>query len=88
MYLIELGIDKLPKNGENTAVWLQKILEPVEGIESVSKENQLYRIECSKDISSSIARRIMEEGMDLHFLNRKEYGLDAIYNRYFEKGIK
>jgi ABC-2 type transport system ATP-binding protein len=89
-YLIELGIHKRSgsNNGEGSARWMQKILEPVEGIESVSKENELFLIECSKDISSSIARKIMEEGLELHFLNRKEYGLDAIYNRYFEGGLK
>jgi ABC-2 type transport system ATP-binding protein len=69
-----------------SAGWIQNILKPVDGIESVSKEKDLFRIQCSTDISAAIAKRIIEEGLGLRFLNRKEYGLDAIYNRYFEGG--
>ena len=88
MYLIELGIDEntLHANSEMSASWMQNILKPVDGIESVSKEKDLFRIQCSTDISSAIAKRIIVEGLGLRFLNRKEYGLDAIYNRYFEGG--
>jgi ABC-2 type transport system ATP-binding protein len=88
MYLIELGIDEntLHSNNEMSASRMHNILKPVDGIESVSKEKDLFRIQCSTDISATIAKRIIEEGFDLRFLNRKEYGLDAIYNRYFEGG--
>ncbi len=88
MYMIEVGIENFPKNEENPAAWLQKLLMPLEGINSVSKVNNLFCIECAKDISSEIAREIINKGFGLHFLNRKEYGLDAIYNRYFEGGTK
>ncbi len=89
MYLIELGIDEnsLHKNSAMSANWLQNLLTPLDGIESISKEKELFRIQCSADISAAIAKKIIEEGLGLCFLNRKEYGLDAIYNRYFEGGI-
>ncbi|MGQ8337860.1 ABC transporter ATP-binding protein [Sunxiuqinia sp. A32] len=88
-YLIELGIAENRREPDNpvTVENLERIFEPVSGIESVSKENELFRIECETDISSSIARKIMENGLELHYLNKKEYGLDAIYNRYFEGGL-
>jgi ABC-2 type transport system ATP-binding protein len=70
-----------------SANWLQNLLIPLDGIESISKEKELIRIQCSVDISAAIAKTIIEAGLGLRFLNRKEYGLDAIYNRYFEGGI-
>ena len=53
---------------------------------SVRKENDLYQIECSVDLSAEIARTIIGSGAGLHYLNKKEYGLNDIYYRYFEGG--
>ncbi len=86
-FLIELGIDENStnrKNGELSGTWLQNLLEPISGIESVSKDKALFQIRCSTDVSAQIAEKIIDEGLGLRFLHRKEYGLDAIYNRYFE----
>ncbi|MCD6354683.1 MAG: ABC transporter ATP-binding protein [Prolixibacteraceae bacterium] len=89
MYLIEVGIDKstIPKSVEPSENWLAKLLEPIDGIESVTQQKELFQIECARDLSVEIARNIVDAGIGLTFLNRKEYGLDAIYNRYFEGGI-
>lgn len=89
MYLIQLGIDEksLPNGTTMDGQWLKRIVENVDGIESISLENNIFQIECASDISSSIAKCIIEQGFRLQFLNRKEYGLDAIYNRYFEGGL-
>ncbi|GIP57456.1 ABC transporter ATP-binding protein [Paenibacillus woosongensis] len=38
------------------------------------------------DCSDAIARMIIEDGVALFGLQRKEYGLDEIYHRYFEGG--
>jgi len=86
-YLIELGVGGGNGNAQLTTGFLSEVLEPVTGIQSVSKENELFLIECDGDISSEIAKKVMENKLELHFLNRKEYGLDAIYNRYFEGGL-
>ncbi|MCU4156841.1 ABC transporter ATP-binding protein [Carboxylicivirga sp. A043] len=86
MYLIELAIDsgdKSPIGSEE----LEKLLAPIEGIQKVSADNTLFQIECSSDISSSIAKTVIEADYELNFLSKKEYGLDAIYNRYFEGGL-
>jgi ABC-2 type transport system ATP-binding protein len=89
MYLIQLGIDEksLPNGTTMDGQWLKRIVEKVDGIESISLENNIFQIESASDISSSIAKCIIEQGFRLQFLNRKEYGLDAIYNRYFEGGL-
>lgn len=88
MYLIELSIEKssLPKDVEHDENWLRKILEPLEGVEKIVKVNEHFQIECASDISPGISKQIVECGLGLNHLTRKEYGLDAIYNRYFEGG--
>lgn len=89
LYLIEVGIDKstVPKDVELSGNWLAKLLEPIDGIESIKRQKDLFQIECARDLSVEISRNIVNAGVGLSFLNRKEYGLDAIYNRYFEGGI-
>ncbi|SMO79787.1 ABC-2 type transport system ATP-binding protein [Saccharicrinis carchari] len=87
-YLIELGIEaKSQANKDAIAVEaLQKVLSSVEDIQSIRKEKDYFQIECSTDNSSAIAKAVIDANYNLHFLNKKEYGLDAIYNRYFEGG--
>jgi len=88
MYLIELSINKntLPKDGELSADWLYNLLMPIDGIEKITVHDDSFHVRCSQDLSTAIARKIIEKGFGLSYLNRKEYGLDAIYNRYFEGG--
>jgi ABC-2 type transport system ATP-binding protein len=88
-YVIEAGIslpESKPARNEDSVNWLNRLLKPVDGIKSVSIVKDLFYIECSRDLSSEIARAVVESGADLKSLNRKEYGLDDIYYRYFEGG--
>jgi len=71
---------------EITAGWLQQILQKVEGVNEVRKEEQFFEIDCSADVTADIARVIMKAGIGIHHLNKKEYGLNDIYYRYFEGG--
>jgi len=87
-FLIEAAISGNNGNGK-TAVSvnsIKQILKPVEGIKKISVEKDVFQIECSWDATADIAREIVKSGGDLNFLNRKEYGLDDIYYRYFEGG--
>jgi len=88
MYLIEVSINKntLPKDVELSADWLHHLLMPIDGIETITMQDDSFQVRCSQDLSTAIAQKIIEKGFGLSFLNRKEYGLDAIYNRYFEGG--
>jgi ABC-2 type transport system ATP-binding protein len=81
---INAGSDS-PAN-QYTAEWLLKILTHIEGIIAVNIKNDLFQIECSLDLTSDIARAIVESGSGLNYLNKKEYGLNDIYYRYFEGG--
>jgi ABC-2 type transport system ATP-binding protein len=59
-------------------------LKKINGVMTIENKDNLLRIGCSSDITSDISRAILESGAELNFLSRKEYGLDDIYNRYFE----
>ena len=69
-----------------TTDWLKEVLKPVAGVIDVNKKNDIFQIECSRDSTPEIARAIVESGAGLNYLNKKEYGLDDIYYRYFEGG--
>jgi len=85
-YLIELGIDANFKNVTDTDM-LESMLTSLDGFQSIKKEQEYFEIECSADISSGIAKAVMDADYKLSYLNKKEFGLDAIYNRYFEGGV-
>ena len=79
-YIIEAGIAE--KNGHD----LHELLTTIEGVTSVKQKGNLLQIGCSQDITADIARQLVGAGADLNSLHKKEYGLDDIYNRYFEGG--
>ena len=91
-FIIEAGISKLKsKTSESTveaqtADWLKEVLKYIDGIKTIHKKNNTFYIECSHDLTADIARAIVESGAGLNYLNKKEYGLDDIYYRYFEGG--
>jgi ABC-2 type transport system ATP-binding protein len=90
--IIEAGIRTFGKTdpgyarNDFSAAWLTDILKNTPGVLSVRKENDLFQIECSGDLSPEIARAITESGAALYYLNKKEYALNDIYYRYFEGG--
>ena len=66
--------------------WLKEILKHIDGVIAINLKNDIFHIECSRDLTPDIARAIVESGAGLNYLNKKEYGLDDIYYRYFEGG--
>lgn len=75
-----------PEESKTPENWLKNTLRDIEGVLSVKKENDLYKIECSVDLTAEIAKTIIESGGELYYLNKKEYALNDIYYRYFEGG--
>lgn len=69
--------------GEND---LKKLLNPIEELKSIISFTDGYRIESSRDCSAEIAQSIVQAGLHLHYLNKKEFGIEDIYNHYFEGG--
>jgi ABC-2 type transport system ATP-binding protein len=89
-YTIEAAISSFHNNSpdpsvrNNLAPVIEKELQKIKGVTSIKIENGVFNIECSSDTTSEVARVIVESGAGLHYLNKKEYGLDDIYYRYFE----
>jgi ABC-2 type transport system ATP-binding protein len=92
-YIIEAGITRsavspsgLTGDINYNSEWLTELLKPVDGIIAVNMKDDIFNIECSRDLTPDIARAIVESGAALNYLNKKEYGLDDIYYRYFKGG--
>jgi ABC-2 type transport system ATP-binding protein len=91
-YIIEAGIFQTGvttsgiSGNKYTTDWLKEVLQHIEGVIAVNIKNDIFHIESSRDSSTDIARAIVESGAGLKYLNKKEYGLDDIYYRYFEGG--
>lgn len=63
------------------------LIEKVKSIPSVHKVEQLgqqLEIYCGEDVSAEISKLIVQSGAHLLQLNKKDFGLDEIYHRYFE----
>lgn len=67
---------------------LKQLLFKIEGIIEIAEKDDHLLIESSRDAASEIAGVIINSGARLSFLNKKEYGLNDIYYRYFEGGKK
>ena len=72
--------DNLENKLSNTLIALGKTIKTkVEGTQ--------FSVEAEKDISAQLSRHIFNSGFDLVRLQKKVFGLDEIYHRYFE-GVK
>jgi ABC-2 type transport system ATP-binding protein len=85
-YMIEAGVFPDGTGKTYTTEWLAGILKHIDGLKTVSQKDGVFQIECSRDVTPEIAGAIVGSGAGLNYLNRKEYGLDDIYYRYFEGG--
>jgi ABC-2 type transport system ATP-binding protein len=63
---------------------LSDTMQQIDGVASVAFRQNTFHIGCARDASSAIARTIVTSGCELTHLQKKTYGLDDIYNRYFE----
>ena len=93
-YTVEAGISAIPvkeidlDNARQASGWLKDTLGKLDGILDVNSDQRKFQIECSRDLTQEIASAIVGSGASLTYLNRKSYGLDEIYYRYFEGGIE
>jgi len=82
-FIIEAGIG-FPSMSDGAGEKLQKALQNIDGVMTIQLKNDIFRIGCSRDVATDVARVIVESGAGLNFLQKKEYGLDDIYRHYFE----
>ena len=91
-FITEVGLSiAFDENHENSLkdysiIWLREILKDIDGINGIKFSNEKFQIDSSRDVTSEIARAIIKSDVGLNYLNKKEYGLDDIYYRYFEGG--
>jgi ABC-2 type transport system ATP-binding protein len=88
-YIVEAGVVYPYHNnpdtpGNNTETWLSGLLSSLKDVTAIKQKNEIFQIECTQDLTTEIARLIIGAGAGLTYLNRKEFGLDDIYYRYFE----
>lgn len=77
-FMIEAGIDSASDD-------LQAKLGSIPGVLSVMPESGVWRIGCTRNAASDIARAVLENGATLNYLKQSQYGLDDIYHHYFQK---
>ncbi|MGS2762798.1 ABC transporter ATP-binding protein [Sinomicrobium sp. M5D2P9] len=63
---------------------LEDMLLNIKEVSSVKELDRKIHIACTDDITPVIAKTLVEAGADILYLCKKEYGLDEIYQRYFE----
>lgn len=74
--------DTLPAN------WAHRTeLEQLHGVKHVTVEPDSIEISCGADITPDLVRFFVNKGLDVTGVKRKEFGLDEIYQKYFENRI-
>jgi ABC-2 type transport system ATP-binding protein len=89
-FIIEAGVKFSPpgKAGLLTDPFasekLMDSLRSIKGVINIELGNDTFLIGCSHDATREIVMTIVDSGAEITSLNKKEYGLNDIYNRYFE----
>lgn len=82
---IELGIE-VPGGTREDAEAIADRLAGLPDVVRIEKKEGRYFFHCSRDMTGELAKAVVEAGAVLTHLNRKDFGLDEIYHRYFEEG--
>jgi ABC-2 type transport system ATP-binding protein len=73
-----------PGSPDTSYADLQKALEQVGGVVQVRRDGNHFLVESDREVGPVISRIVLDSGFGLNHLNRKVYGLDEIYYRYFQ----
>jgi ABC-2 type transport system ATP-binding protein len=65
-----------------------KELEQLAAIQNVSISEKTVELSCTEDITPDIVRFFVNEGLNVMGVQKKQFGLDEIYQRYFENNLK
>ncbi len=71
---------------ENINDILMKTLENLDGVIDISRQDKEVNMKCRENIAPEIAETIVKNQGSLLHLSYQEYGLDDIYQYYFEGG--
>ncbi|MCT2534454.1 ABC transporter ATP-binding protein [Aquibacillus koreensis] len=59
-------------------------IHDIHGVNRVEMNHSTMDVYCQEDVTPDIARTIIQHDRALYHINKKNYGLDEIYHRYFE----
>lgn len=100
--LVEGSVDKLSRNlftNENYVVsiilretppagWEEEVaLRQLDNVQQVTVRDRVVEISCLRDITPDLVRFFVHKGLDVMGVHKKEYGLDEIYEKYFENNL-
>lgn len=83
-FIIEAGINIAEASAKVGIESVINLLCQIDGVEQVYSDSSRLKIDSNRDVTSEVARTIVNAGAGLYYLNKKEYGLDDIYYKYFE----
>ncbi|PTR00109.1 ABC-2 type transport system ATP-binding protein [Mucilaginibacter yixingensis] len=92
--LEKLAAQLFGKAGYITAVTLEEpvakpepltdIVKNLDGVEQIDVHEHEIDITCSRDMTPDLVRYLVKEGCNITRVNQKNYGLEDIYQKYFE----
>jgi len=62
-------------------------LQQLGEVQKISITDNVIEISCHQDITPTIVRFFVNKGLDVMGVQKKEYGLDDIYQKYFENNL-
>lgn len=65
---------------------LASLLARLDGVVSVERDGESWRVRAKRDVRPDIARAVVERGWSLLHLRQRDFGLEEIYLRYFREG--
>lgn len=79
-YVVQITFrDALPGFGEHV-----EALRKLEGIKNVTIGESSIEVSCSEDVTPDVVRFLVQKGLNITGVHKKEFGLDEIYHRYFQ----
>lgn len=87
--IVTVGSDTLSEGKDSSGFsQIENALQKIEGVNHILFKEGKFVLTCSRDVTAEIAGIFVASDLPLNHLVRKEYGLDDIYNLYFEGGEK
>ncbi|WP_372938510.1 ABC transporter ATP-binding protein [Seonamhaeicola sp.] len=80
-YAIEI---KLQENHKDNLSTLEQLLHKSNVIQKVSIQQENIIVNCTEDATTNVIKTLVNANFNIKHLHVKEYGLDDIYQRYFE----
>lgn len=63
-------------------------LRRLDGVNDIKVNGRSLEFSCSKELTPQIVRFLVTNGQDITGVNQKEFGLDEIYQQYFENNLE